>query len=238
MGHHETPAQTSVLADLHCHSDASFDSNVDPFALVERARSRGITVVAITDHGRIDGAVRARDAALPGITVIVGEEMRTTAGDLIGLFLRSAIPDGLSLAETIDAIRLQDGVIGLPHPFDSRRPSIGRSLDQTALAAIADRVDYVEVDNGRVTDPGTRAAALQFAVEHRLPGVEVSDAHTLMEVGRAATGLDRPVASARELLDALAEIAVSRRLERIERASIPDRIGSAVRSFRTRRRGR
>jgi predicted metal-dependent phosphoesterase TrpH len=81
-----------VFMDLHCHTSASFDSLADPLKVVRAARARGITHLAITDHDRIDGALRARAAAIPGITVIVGEEVKTTGGDLVCLFLDEAIP--------------------------------------------------------------------------------------------------------------------------------------------------
>ena len=61
-----------AVVDLHCHTSASFDSLSDPVAVARTAASRGITHLAITDHDRIDGALRARDAATPGLTVIVG----------------------------------------------------------------------------------------------------------------------------------------------------------------------
>ena len=79
-----------AVVDLHCHTSASFDSLSDPAAVARTAALRGITHLAITDHDRIDGALRARDAATPGLTVIVGSEVRTAQGDLIALFLERA----------------------------------------------------------------------------------------------------------------------------------------------------
>ncbi|MDP4943802.1 MAG: PHP domain-containing protein, partial [bacterium Ellin6529] len=70
-----------AVVDLHCHTSASFDSLSDPAAVARTAASRGITHLAITDHDRIDGALRARDTATPGLTVIVGSEVRTAQGD-------------------------------------------------------------------------------------------------------------------------------------------------------------
>ena len=129
------PVETTTgraFADLHAHSSASFDSLASPRDLVAKAVRTGLTHLAITDHERIDGAQRARDLAPAGLTVIVGEEVRTSAGDLIGLFLERAVPPGLSPAETAAAIHEQGGVVGLPHPFDRFRSSGG---DQAAAAA-------------------------------------------------------------------------------------------------------
>ena len=85
-----------AFADLHSHSSASFDSLASPAKMMAKAVRIGLTHLAITDHERIDGALRARDAAPAGLTLIVGQEVRTSAGDLIGLFLERAVPPGLS----------------------------------------------------------------------------------------------------------------------------------------------
>ena len=176
------------FADLHSHSRASFDSLADPAAMVERALRLGLTHLAVTDHERIDGARRAADLAGDRLVVIVGEEVRTRDGDLIGLFLEQAVKPGLSAAETAAAIHEQGGLVGLPHPFDGFRSSggskAGDAIDrQEELATL---VDYVEVHNARAyRDANPRAAG--YATRHGLPGVASSDAHSVMEVGIAYT---------------------------------------------------
>ncbi len=126
--------------DLHCHSSASFDSRLKPDALLRLARAAGLTHVAVTDHDRIDGALRIRDDAPPGLTIIVGEEVRTASGDVIGLYLERPIPGGLSLDATIAAIREQGGMVGIPHPLcadrsltvatATKQPSLGSQYGQ------------------------------------------------------------------------------------------------------------
>ena len=188
------------FVDLHAHSSASFDSLADPRRMVERAIAIGLTHLAITDHERIDGAQRAVDAAGDQLTVIVGEEVRSHDGDLIGLFLQHAVPPGLSAAETAAAIHEQGGIVGLPHPFDGFRASGGSRADEGARALddLAALVDYVEVHNARAyRDANPMAAA--FASRHELPGVASSDAHTIMELGVASTRLPGPFATAAEL---------------------------------------
>jgi predicted metal-dependent phosphoesterase TrpH len=194
----------NAFADLHCHTRASFDSLASPAAVVRAADARGLTHLAITDHERIDGALEARDAARAagmGLTVIVGEEVRTLQGDLICLFLDRAVPRGLSAAETIAAVREQGGLVGIPHPFDRYRGSLSR--DQ-AIESIAPLVDWVETHNARIMvgDGNERAAA--FAREHGIPGVAVSDAHSVVEVGVAYTTLEGDPSTAAGLLAALA----------------------------------
>ena len=189
-----------AFIDLHCHTRASFDSLSAPATVARVANERGLTHLAITDHDRLDGALEARAAAPRGLTIIVGQEIRTLAGDLIGLFLDEPIPRGLSAADAIAAVRAQGGLVGLPHPFDRFRGSILRDATMTSLAPL---VDWVEVHNARLVGNGNERAST-FALESGLPGMAVSDAHTTVEVGVAYTALDGDPTSAAGLLAALA----------------------------------
>jgi len=202
------------FVDLHVHSSASFDSLADPQKLLRRARQLGLTHLAITDHERISGALRARELAGHGLQVIVGEEIRSSDGDLIGLFLEEAVPPGLDATQTAEAIRAQGGIVGLPHPFDSFRSSGGNRAGRAEggpaesseglLADLAAIVDYVETHNARAyRDANPRAAG--FAARHGLPGVASSDAHSVMELGVASTVLGGPFTTAQELLALLPE---------------------------------
>ncbi len=166
-------------------------------ALVRCAAERGLTHLAVTDHETIDGALRAAEAAEAaeagtadagpaGIRVIVGSEVLTTEGDLIFLFLRHAIPRGLSASEAIDAGREQGALVGIPHPFDRSRRSLLRDPANEALVA---RVDWVETWNGRVTREIVNEQAAQLARRLGKPGVGVTDAHALLEIGAAWTAM-------------------------------------------------
>lgn len=190
--------------DLHCHSSASFDGKVDPVRLVTLARDRGLTAIAITDHDTIEGALRAKDAGVAGITVIVGQETRTTEGDLILLFLRERIPSGLTPEATVALAHEQGALVGLAHPFDVHRPSIGRGVvRQSDLKRLARLADYVEVYNGRVTEETANGLAADLAREFNLPRVAVSDAHTAAEIGLAATALPGPLETAKAVREVL-----------------------------------
>jgi predicted metal-dependent phosphoesterase TrpH len=189
-----------AFVDLHCHTRASFDCLSAPKAVVEAAAARGLTHLAITDHDRIDGALEARRLAPDELTVIVGEEVRTRDGDLICVFLGTAIPPGLSAVETIAAAREQGGLVGIPHPFDRLRGSL---LRDARMEALGSSVDWVETHNARLVGRGNERAA-EFALAHRLPGVAVSDAHSILEVGVAYTLLDGDPSTAAGLLAALA----------------------------------
>jgi predicted metal-dependent phosphoesterase TrpH len=188
-----------AFIDLHCHTSASFDSLADPSKVVRAAAARGLTHLIITDHDRIDGALRAREAAPSGLTVIVGQEVRTKAGDLIAAFIDRPIPRDLPAADAIAAVRAQGGLVGMPHPYDQFRSSLLRDALHESLMA---SVDWIEVHNGRLVGNGNERAAVA-AREHERPGVAVSDAHTILEIGVAYSVLDGDPSTPDGLLAAL-----------------------------------
>ncbi len=191
-----------AFLDLHCHTNASFDCLSDPVKATLAAARRGITHLAITDHDRIDGALRARDGAPDGLTVIVGEEVKTAAGDLICLFLQAPIPPGLPPADTIALVREQGGLVGIPHPFDRHRSSMANHAE--GLEGLAGLVDWVETYNARVVFREGNERAQAFALRTGLHGVAVSDAHSLLEVGVASTRVLGDPSTPAGLLAALA----------------------------------
>jgi len=195
-------AEPVAFVDLHCHTNASFDCLSDPVKATLAAARRGITHLAITDHDRIDGALRARDGAPDGLTVIVGEEVKTAAGDLICLFLQSAVPPGLPPADTIALVREQGGLVGIPHPFDRYRSSMANRSEE--LEALAGLVDWVETYNARVVFREGNERAQAFALRTGLHGIAVSDAHSLLEVGVASTRVVGDPSTPAGLLAALA----------------------------------
>ena len=116
----DKPINTLRL-DLHCHSEASVDCITPLNAFPARCREQGIDIQAITDHNEIWGAQRLRELAGDDLTVIVGEEVSTSEGEIIGLFLKEKIPKGLSPEETVAEIKAQGGLVLLPHGFDPAR---------------------------------------------------------------------------------------------------------------------
>lgn len=214
-----TERRARAFVDLHCHTSASFDSLAAPGAIVRAAAARGLTHLAITDHDTLVGALDARSLAPDGLTVIVGEEVKTLDGDLICLFLERAVPPGLPAAETIDLVRAQGGLVGIPHPFDRFRGSL---LRDARLESLAEKVDWVETHNARVIGAAGNDRAAAFALAAGLPGVAVSDAHSVMEVGIAYSILEGDPSTRDGLLDALARIElVPGRASYVARAFMP-----------------
>ncbi len=196
-----------AFLDLHCHTSASFDSLAAPAGVDRAAAARGLTHLAITDHDRLEGALEARDRAAtdaPGLTVIVGQEIRTQSGDLIGVFLDEPIPPGLSAVEAIAAVREQGGLVGIAHPFDRFRGSLGRG-EATAFEGVAGSVDWIEAWNARLMVGDGNARAGELAARLGVPGVAVSDAHTTLEVGVASTKVHGDPSTAQGLRTALTE---------------------------------
>ena len=156
---------------IHLHTHYSWDSNVSPATLLAAAGRLGVDCVAITDHNDIDGALEAQ--ARGDLRVIVGEEITTADGHLIGLFLRRRISPGMTAEETCDQIRAQGGVVLAPHPFST----LAASSLKDAVWRLRDRLDAVEVFNAQNPLSWEDAQAATFARQSGLPGYVGMDAH-------------------------------------------------------------
>lgn len=172
--------KTTYTVEFHCHTITSKDSLTRPEQLVAACRSKGIDRVVVTDHNSIAGALACQ--ALDPELVILGEEIKTTRGEILAAFMQEEIPPGLSPEETIRRLRAQGAFISVSHPFDRFRDGHWELAD---LEAITPLVDAIEVFNARCFDARHNQAAQQFAQDHRLLGTAGSDAHAVFEIGRA-----------------------------------------------------
>jgi predicted metal-dependent phosphoesterase TrpH len=171
-----------LKVDFHCHSEYSPDSLSSLKDLEKWGRKAGLDRLVITDHNTLRGALAAA-LMNPGF-FIPGEEIRTTAGELLAAFVSEEVPKGLSPAETIRRLKAQNAFISVSHPFDPYR---GWKLEE--LEEIAADVDAVEAFNSRCFEMRMNDQAGRFASDHNLGGTIGSDAHTLPEVGSSCLEL-------------------------------------------------
>ena len=168
-----------LRADLHVHTSYSKDSGATPGSVVEQCVKKGLNCVAVTDHNTIEGALVVQKQA--PFSVIIGEEVKSTAGDVIGLFLKKQVSAGLTPVETAQAIKEQGGLVMVPHPFDRVRPS---AVGMDAFEEIAPHVDIVETYNARNLFGKDDDKAMAVAEKYGLIFAVASDAHTAGELGR------------------------------------------------------
>ncbi len=168
-----------IKAEFHCHTVYSPDSLTRITKLIRHARNLGLDKLAITDHSTIAGAQEA--FALAPDLIVPGVETRSAQGEVLGYFVTENIPKRLTALETVKRMKDQGAVICLPHPFDYPRSN----WDPRVLEEILPYLDGIEVFNARSRDQKTNLKALEFARKHDLLELAGSDAHTLMELGKA-----------------------------------------------------
>jgi predicted metal-dependent phosphoesterase TrpH len=173
------PSQKRIRADLHSHTHFSKDGLTTPEEFVRRNVAAGIDCIAVSDHNNIEGA-RAVERLAP-FRVIVSEEIKSTEGEIIGYFLQDPIPRDMTPEETVRAIKQQNGLVGVPHPFDRARSS---PLKTEALLRILPDVQILETYNARNLFQADNRRAASFAAEHGLIPSAGTDAHWGPEVGR------------------------------------------------------
>lgn len=170
---------------MHSHTMFSGDSTTTLDEVVEAVTEAGIDVLCVTDHNAIAGAFRlAAELEKNHVCrVIVGEEIRTHTGEVIGLFLTERIPFGEGAVKTARMIREQGGLVYVPHPFDPMR----RNLTEVSLRELASEnlVDALEVFNAKTSLQSLNARASTFADEFDIVEGAGSDAHVPLALGSA-----------------------------------------------------
>ncbi len=170
-----------IRAEFHTHTCYSHDSLVKIDDFLDTCNKKGLDRVAITDHNEIKGAFIAKE--LDPERVIVGEEIQTTQGEMLGYFIKNHIPAGLTPMQTIEALKAQDAFISIAHPFDPHR---GTTWSESSLAEISPYIDAIEIFNARCLSNRANLQAEAYARKHHLAGMVGSDAHSLYELGRAS----------------------------------------------------
>lgn len=169
--------------DLHTHSSASPDGGISETQYRKALDAGLLDYIAVTDHNRIDHAQELQSSI--GERIIVGEEIMSSAGEIIGLFLSELVPSGLTPQDTIAAIRNQNGLVYIPHPFETIR----KGLHPAVLEELAEEIDMVEVCNGRAFAQNRSEQAVVWAKMNHVIGMASSDAHGYHGLGRTYTQL-------------------------------------------------
>lgn len=169
-----------LKADLHIHTEYSMDCSMPLDVIIEQCQQLGINCITVSDHGTVDGALEMQRIA--PFTVIVGEEILTPHGEIMGMFLKESIPSGLSVEQAVSQIRAQDGLVCVPHCFDGFRPS---TLNEKTVEEIVPEIDVIEVFNARSLLNRSHEKALSFADKYNIVRSAGSDAHTPGEIGNA-----------------------------------------------------
>jgi len=178
-------------ADLHLHTTFS-DGAASIMEVLKTVSSVGaLNVIAITDHDTIAGAELAQQlVARHGypFEVIVGAEISSREGHIVGLFLRENVARGLSAAATVAAIHAQNGLAFAAHPFFHDRPlRHRRTMDSVGALAGKLPFDAIEVDNSTPFLEKANLRARHFAAAHTLTAIGASDAHIPAAIGKSHT---------------------------------------------------
>jgi len=163
--------------DLHTHSIISQDGGITASQYEKVLQSGDLDCIAITDHNETSFA-RIMQKKL-GNRIIIGEEITTTEGEIIGLYLSETIPGGISVEEAVASIKHQGGLVYIPHPFEIFRKGLRRNVAQRIISDS----DIVEVFNGRGRFRGKPKLAEKFAAQNKLLQAASSDAHGAKGLG-------------------------------------------------------
>lgn len=183
--------------DLHTHSIASPDGGITADQYAHALSTNLLDVIAITDHNQIDFAVGLQNQL--GDRIIVGEEIMSTGGEIIGLYLKERVKPGLTPQETVKQIREQGGIVYIPHPFESVR----KGLHPAVLEELIDYIDVIEVCNGRAFLQNRSAQTFMWAKLNHVIGASSSDAHGIRGLGKTYTRV-KTLPTSEDLLKVLA----------------------------------
>ena len=170
-----------LKADLHIHSEASYDCDSSVEEILESAVEENLDVVAVTDHDEVRGSREAvKSADEYDLTAVPGVEVSTADGHLLALGVEEKIPSDEPVRETIEKVRARGGVAVIPHPFQRLRHGVGAVRD----------CDAVETYNSRLLTGIANRRARRFARANALPELGGSDAHIPEMVGQTYTEIE------------------------------------------------
>ena len=168
--------------DLHIHTHYSKCSNLKPDVILKTAKEKGLNGIAITDHNSIKGALEvAKLNKDKNFEVIIGEEIKTLQGEVLGLYLKQEIITD-NLEDAINQIKKQGGLAILAHPFAYIRQSFRGDIEK-----LKNKLDGIECFNSRTLYPWLDKRANKLAETHNLAKTGSSDAHFWFEIGAGYT---------------------------------------------------
>ena len=162
-----------MIFDWHIHSKYSSDSLMSPEKIIRVAQQRGFNCIAITDHNSIKGAVEAKQYENKKMKILIGEEIITNLGELIGVNIKKEIQEK-EFFKALDEIKEQGGISILPHPYKGHKD----------VEKIAKHVDIIEAYNSRLTKKLNNKARL-LAGKFNKPFLAGSDAHFYCDIGNS-----------------------------------------------------
>jgi len=168
------------MFDLHIHSEYSGDSSSPVKEILRVAKLRGLRMISITDHGTVEGSLKAMQLSRR-IKVIPGQEIKTKQGEILVYGLEWDLSEGHNLRKTCQKVKRSEGYIVIPHPLDPTRFSVRKSLFQ-----VLDLIDGIEIHNSRTPAPFNHYAR-KVSARFGIPGFAGSDAHMLSEIGKAVS---------------------------------------------------
>ncbi len=189
-----------LTVELHAHSALSYDGRDQVEMLLAQAAAVGLDALAVTDHDEFEASLEAVDLApeydLIGIPAM---EVTSTAGHVLAMGIKEAIPADLSFLDTLEAIHDAGGIAIIPHPFQKSRSGVASKVSRTDLA----KADAIEVYNSRLLTGRANRQAQTFAETHDLPQTAGSDAHIAEMVGQAVTAVDPETETAAGIVQAI-----------------------------------
>ncbi len=178
--------------EFHVHTRYSKDSYQCFLLMLIMCKLKHIDTLVITDHDEVSGAIRFRKGFRKhGVEIIVGEEIFSAEGEIIGINLKKRIEPGLSGRETIRRIKEQGGIVYVPHPYDEKRNRT--VLLESVIAQNRHDIDFIEVHNGRNREAFYDDRQNEIAGRYGIKKIVGGDAHTFFELGRNYVITGKPI---------------------------------------------
>jgi predicted metal-dependent phosphoesterase TrpH len=159
--------------DCHVHTSFSGDARISFEEIGQALDEDLVDVICVTDHNSVRAGLALADIH-PG-RVIVGSEVKTWAGEIIGLFLTDHVPRKSQPADVCESIKSQGGLVYVPHPFCPLHSGVGGEvLDDLVQRGL---VDIIEAFNAKASLDAANAEAAAYAEAWGLAKGAGSDAH-------------------------------------------------------------